>query len=85
MRRQAGDFFERAKMTEHTSMIVVAILIGLLAGFAAIGIRWLIKEVSMVSFGAGGESLLTAIIEAPWYLKILAPVVGGAVVGPLIH
>jgi chloride channel protein, CIC family len=85
MRRQAGDFFERAKMTEHTSMIVVAILIGLLAGFAAIGIRWLIKEVSMVSFGAGGESLLSAIIEAPWYLKILAPVVGGAVVGPLIH
>ena len=74
----------RAKLTEHTFMIIVAIIIGILAGFAAIGIRFLIHEISILSF-PGENSYLQNIIDAPWYIKVLIPVVGGLIVGPLIY
>ena len=82
--RRTVDLFERAKMTEHTFMIIIAIIIGVLAGFAAIGIRALIFEISSLSFPGGGN-LLENIINAPWYVKIGIPVLGGLIVGPLIH
>ncbi len=65
-------------------MIIVAIIIGVLAGFAAIFIRWLIKSISQFSF-PGEETLLQNIFNAPWYLIVLIPVIGGLIVGPLIH
>ena len=42
--RLSVSLVDRAKMTEHTFMIIVAIIIGVLAGFGAILIRSLIKE-----------------------------------------
>ena len=75
---------DRAKMTEHTFMIIVAIIIGVLAGFGAIAIRLLIMEISSLSF-SGDKTLLENIIEAPIYIKILVPMIGGLIVGPLIY
>lgn len=74
----------RAKMTEHVFMILIAVIIGLLAGFGAIGIRLLIREISNQSF-PGSFTLLDNIIQAPWHIKILVPVIGGMLVGPLIY
>ncbi len=65
-------------------MIIVAIIIGVFAGFAAIGIRVLIETISHLSFPGVG-TLLDNIIAAPWYIKILIPIVGGLIVGPLIY
>ncbi|MCF8243098.1 MAG: chloride channel protein [Melioribacteraceae bacterium] len=78
------NLIERAKLTEHTFMIIVALVIGTLAGFAAIGIRWLIEEISLLSFPGGG-TLLDNILSAPWYIILLAPIIGGMIVGPLIY
>lgn len=82
--KKTVDLIEKAKLTEHTFMIIVAIIIGILAGFAAIGIRFLIEEISALSF-AGDGNLLERIIEAPWYIKVLIPALGGLIVGPLIY
>ena len=71
-------------MTEHTFMIVVAIIIGVLAGFSAIGIREMIKFFSEISFPGPGN-VLQNIIATPWYLIIIIPVVGGLIVGPIIY
>ncbi|MFH2132829.1 MAG: chloride channel protein [bacterium] len=71
-------------MTEHTFMIIIAIIIGVFAGFGAIGIRLLIKTISGISFSGPG-SLLENIIASAWYMKIIIPVVGGLIVGPLIY
>ncbi len=65
-------------------MIIVAIIIGVLAGFAAIGIRVLIETISHLSFPGIG-TLLDNIIAAPWYIKVLIPIIGGLIVGPLIY
>lgn len=82
--RKTTDLIERAKLTEHTFMIIVAIIIGILAGFAAIAIRGLIMEISALSFPGDG-TLLQNIINAPWYIKVGVPVLGGLIVGPLIY
>ncbi len=84
IQRWLASRFERAKMTEHLFMILVAIVIGILAGFSAILIRWLIKTISNLSF-PGAKSLLENIIAAPWYWKLLVPFVGGLIVGPIIY
>lgn len=82
--RLSVSMVEKAKMTEHTFMIIIAIIIGVFAGFGAIGIRMLIKIISDFSFSGSG-SLLENIIAAPWYIKIMVPVIGGLIVGPLIY
>jgi len=82
--KKTEDLLDRAKLTENTFMIIVAIIIGILAGFAAIGIRFLIQEISHLSFSGDG-TVLQNIIDAPWYLKIIVPVIGGLIVGPLIY
>lgn len=82
--RKAESLIERAKMTEHFFMIAMAVLIGLLAGFGAVGIRMLIHYINDLSF-PGDNSLLENIIALPWYWKIAVPAIGGAIVGPLIY
>ncbi len=82
--KKTAGLMEKAKMTEHTFMIIIAIIIGVLAGFAAIGIRWLIQTISNFSF-SGGEDLLSSIIATPWYWKIIVPALGGMIVGPIIY
>jgi chloride channel protein, CIC family len=81
---KTADLFERAKMTEHTFMIIVAIIIGVLAGFGAIAIRVLIKEISLLSY-PGGENFLLNVMHAPWLKILLIPVIGGLIVGPIIY
>jgi CIC family chloride channel protein len=82
--RQTAALFEKMQMTEHTFMIIIAIIIGILAGFSAIGIRAMIKFFSELSF-PGSSTVLENITASPWYLIILVPVIGGLIVGPLIY
>ncbi len=65
-------------------MIIVAIIIGLLAGFAAIGIRFLIKEISLISFQGAGN-FLENVLSTSWYWILIIPAIGGLIVGPIIY
>ena len=64
---------ERARMTEHTFMIVIALIIGICGGYGAVAIRAMIKIISDLSF-PGNDNLLVNIIAAPIYIKILIKV-----------
>jgi len=65
-------------------MIIIAIFIGVFAGFAAIGIRALILAISNISF-TGSGNLLENIMSTSWYWIILIPIIGGFIVGPIIY
>ena len=65
-------------------MILIAIVIGILAGFAAIGIRALILEISNLSF-TGTGNMLENIISTSWFWIIIIPMIGGLIVGPIIY
>lgn len=82
--RIATTLLDKAHLTEHTFMIIIAIIIGVIAGYAAVGIRFLIEEFSHLSYPGDG-SVLENIISTPWYLVILVPTIGGLIVGPLIY
>lgn len=71
-------------MTEHTFMIILAIIIGILGGFGGIGIRWLIKFISDLSYPGPGN-ILENILATRWYWILIIPVIGGLIVGPIIY
>ncbi|NIP43599.1 MAG: chloride channel protein [candidate division Zixibacteria bacterium] len=81
---KAADFFHNLKMTENLIMIILAIIIGALAGLGAVGIRALIKEISHFFF-TGSGTLLENMANTPWYLKLMIPALGGLIVGPIIY
>ena len=69
---------------EYTTMTALAVVVGLVAGFGAIGFRYLLDAVQIISYGSKG-SLIELVISIPWLLKILIPAIGGLVVGPLVY
>ncbi|MFQ5893755.1 MAG: chloride channel protein, partial [Nitrospinota bacterium] len=74
----------RTKLTDHTFMILCALVIGVLGGLGAIGFRFLIRLFQSIFFGPGLD-LLRVVWALPWYHKLLAPAIGGAIVGPIIY
>lgn len=74
----------RLRANEHTTMTLLAVLVGLTGGYGAVGFRFLIDFFQTLSFGAGGE-LLTLALAAPWYLRLLIPAAGGLIVGPIVY
>ncbi len=81
---RTDNLLEKAHLTEHTFMIIIAIIIGVIAGYAAVGIRFLIEEFSHLSYPGMG-TVLENITNTPWYWVILVPTLGGLIVGPLIY
>jgi chloride channel protein, CIC family len=75
---------QKLNQSEHLYLILLSIVIGLIAGFGAVGVRILIQKITILSFPGGG-SLLENVTALPWYLKIIIPAAGGLIVGPLIY
>ena len=72
------------RTNEHAIMTILAVGVGLAAGFGAIGFRWLISFCQRLFYGSGGE-LLDVLLEMPWYAKIWVPAAGGLIVGPIVY
>jgi CIC family chloride channel protein len=78
------DWNRRLKNSTHTYMVVVAVVVGLLAGLAAVGFRELIDVFQHVFWN--GDILSVAMLEQlPWWHIVLAPAVGGLLVGLIVH
>jgi CIC family chloride channel protein len=72
------------RQTEQVYMVLVAVLIGLLGGYCAVGFRQFIQFVNQVTWRQGPYAL-DYIASLPWWWKILAPATGGLIVGLIIH
>ena len=72
------------KSSEHTTMTILAVIVGLAGGFGAIGFRYLIEFFQSISYGSVGN-LIDAVQSIPWYLRIGIPAAGGILVGPLVY
>lgn len=76
-------YLNKAKMTEHSFILVMAVLIGLLGGFGAVLIQWMIKEFQLLFWQS--EFNLETLRSIPWYWKIAVPLFGGTIVGFVIQ
>jgi CIC family chloride channel protein len=75
---------ERFSPDETTIMVVVAVAVGMIGGFGAILFRWLVTFFQGFAIGHG-EGTVELLALVPWWKKLLLPVIGGLVVGPLVH
>ena len=64
---------------ENFYLIVLALLVGVLAGYGALGLRFGIEYVSM--FWTGHRTWSASLNDIAWYMYIIAPVCGGILVG----
>ena len=82
--QQLNSALGRVRQADHIFMILAAILIGVLGAFGAIGFRFLIKFAHRIFFQTWDYSL--SIVEGmDWWMKILIPLTGGLIVGPIAH
>lgn len=77
------DFFDRAKLTEHSFVLLIAVAIGLLGGYGAVAIQFSIKMFQHLFWQ--GDFTLETIQKVPWYWKLVIPLIGGTVVGLVIR
>ncbi len=73
----------RAKVAEHTFMVVAAVAVGVAAGYGSVALRTLIGWVQQVGYGFDGENL--GEITLPWWQVLLVPALGGLLAGPVIY
>ncbi len=72
------------RKSEHTYMVLIAILIGILGGYGAIFFRFAIRFFQALAFGSWHYTL-EYVSGLPWYVKLLAPAAGGLIVGPVVY
>jgi len=77
-------YFLRFRSTEHIFMVIMAIIIGLVGGFGAVGIQLLIKVFEKIFWGSP-ELTIEFLATVPFYVKILAPAIGGLLVGFIVY
>ncbi|MEL6752131.1 MAG: chloride channel protein, partial [Pseudomonadota bacterium] len=64
---------------------LLSLVIGLLVSFAAVVFRLSIDLVQEIWLHNASESVATAAAREPWYVILLAPTIGGLVVGILLY
>lgn len=64
--------------------MVLALIVGVLGGYGAVGFRLLIDFLRTISYGSAGN-ILDVLAALPWWKKVLIPGLGGLIVGPVIY
>ena len=68
----------------HLKLMLLAIIVGVCAGLGAVAIRYLIKYCTILFFGVY-DNFLYAVNNVSLYRRLAAPIVGAAIVGPVIY
>jgi CIC family chloride channel protein len=76
---------KRFRRNDQLILSMLAVVIGVFSGLAAIGFRYAIDLVQRLFYGFGGEQVATLAAELPWWHLLLAPALGGLLVGLLIY
>ncbi len=73
----------RFEPDETTIMVILAVLVGVAGGFGAILFRWMVNFFQGFLIGHG-EDTVALLSSVPWWQKLLLPVAGGLIVGPMV-
>ncbi|MFN3232866.1 MAG: chloride channel protein [Alphaproteobacteria bacterium] len=73
------------RLNQHVRLYVLAIFIGLLVAYGAIGFRELIDLVQIVLMGFSGEDVASQAANQPWWRIMIAPIIGGLVVAAMLR
>jgi CIC family chloride channel protein len=77
------NLLDRFKMGEHSFVLSVAVIIGILGGFGAVGIQFAIEGFQHLFWG--GDFNLSTVSSIDWFWKLIIPTCGGIFVGLIIQ
>ncbi len=75
--------FKRNEFSEHIRLTLLAVLIGLIAGFASVGFKVMIQFFQNQFWRA--SDIISAVTSQPWYFTLLIPALGGLIISPIIY
>ena len=75
------NYFNRS---ESRLILILAVFIGVLGGFGAVGFRKLIDLFQFIFFGGGGENIVKLAQHLNWWQRVLIPTLGGLLLAPMI-
>ena len=84
MRKLSASMFSAGNY-EFGTITALALLVGVICGYAAVGFYLGISEVLEIGFGGDEASLATGVATLPVWLIIGVPVTGGLIVGQLLR
>lgn len=85
-RQQLADYLQAARKhgVSQVQFWFIALLVGVVAGFATLGFRLAISWLQAKIYGADDVMLASAARDLPWYLVFIVPVIGGLLVGLIL-
>ncbi|NOZ61397.1 MAG: CBS domain-containing protein [Calditrichaeota bacterium] len=83
-KKVSAAFVRYTQFSQTTYILILGIIVGVLSGFVAVGFRLLIAFFQTFSIKES-SGILGALQQLPIWWKILLPVLGGAIVGPIIY
>jgi chloride channel protein, CIC family len=84
IKKLSAWFIEYTKISQTTYLMALAIIIGIFGGFGAIGFRLLIAFFQKLALGSSSE-VMEPLKSIPWFIKIIIPLCGAIIVGPLVY
>jgi len=76
----------RANGPSQIQFWFIALLVGIAAGFAALGFRLAIEALQKLIYGVDDISLMHSFAaDLPWYMVLVIPIIGGLVVGIILN
>ena len=79
-RRRLIDRATAVVRREQFLIFLSALLVGLVAGYAALGFRLALAAIQWLGYGYGGDSLASFAADLPWWRILLIPTLGGVAV-----
>lgn len=90
VKKLSDRFVQYTQFSQTTYLLILGIIVGVFSGFIAIGFRLLIRVFQQFTLRQSGDifsnvNIMEALSSLPAYWIILIPVLGGAIVGPIIY
>ena len=79
------NWVKRFGSNDQFVLSVLAVIVGVAAGVAAIGFRYTISVVQTIFYGFGSERVASLAANLDWWHILLAPAIGGLLVGLLLR
>ena len=77
---------QRAIRSEQSILFIVALVIGVAVGYGVIGFRELIGLFQLAFYGSDSEEFFGTVVKVlPFWHVLLAPAVGGLIIGLFVH
>ncbi|WP_147821938.1 chloride channel protein [Salidesulfovibrio onnuriiensis] len=84
MQDAKSSFADRIRSNKNLNHLMLAIIIGVLAGYGAVLFKFVLKSMQWIFYQHAGDFLAYS-SEVPTWSKIVMPAVGGLIVGLVVH